>query len=98
MKQQQQLINDIKNWDKSDINQLKNWLDELTEICLENSEELQDFVAIHDLPTEDLSNFNLTEMADYPVWSCDKNGDCLVGDRMDRIENYKEILDNTDIY
>ena len=43
------------------------------------------------LPTSD--RHNITKYASYPIWACDDEGYCLVGESADEIEHINEIID-----
>ena len=88
----------IMSWDRNAIEDLKEMLDELNEVIeqLFNT-EIRDFYNEERDFGVDMSAFPTHEIPggkeSYPIWAMDKEGDCLVGDTADQIENIKEILE-----
>ena len=81
----------IKNWDKKDIEVLFNLLYDAEEICQELEYEFSHEIDMSSLPVSDKFKDEVDEYSTYPIWACDDNGDCLVGESADSIENIKAI-------
>lgn len=80
----------IKSWKPfNSIHALKESIDDLklTEGCIE------DHFDVTNLPTTKIERFakKVQYNASYPIWSCDDDGYCLVGEQMDQIEHIYEI-------
>lgn len=42
-------------------------------------------------PVAEKYNDQVNKNASYPIWACNDDGDCLVGDRADEIEHISDI-------
>ena len=80
----------IKNWDGKSIYQLRDLVREMRT----NDDTRVDMTA---LPHADQIPDLLQPYTSYPIWACDINGNCLVGDDADSIEHAEEILDYLDL-
>lgn len=86
------LKNKIFKWDKSDIQVLKNLLDELQQILDERNDtdvfylRLEDIISLDSLPT-----CPIEKNSDYPIWAQDNSGNCLTGAGEFEIQNINEI-------
>lgn len=92
------LIQNIANWNKENIYELRDMLNELPiairnaladeEISEAEAEFYKSRVDITDLPSVDIPDDIDTG---YPVWAMDNNGMCLTGDDMQMIDSVDEI-------
>lgn len=80
------LIERVNSWDREDVRELKNVIDQIAEVERDAGVTRFD---ISSLPTEDIP----AGIETYPVWACDKAGRCLVGDDADEIEDISVILE-----
>ena len=93
------LVKEIKSWDRKDIKDLKSKLVELDELIFEDNNRndpdeprnLNDCIDISSLPTEPFNNLEGYE--DYPIWAIDKNRMALVGEDLESIQSESEILE-----
>jgi putative transposon-encoded protein len=91
-------IKSIENWNKESIYELKNMLNELTdmfriaraerEITDSEYEWYQTRIDITDLPSADIP---VDIDTGYPVWAMDKNGFCLTGEDMQGITHIDDL-------
>lgn len=79
----------IKNWDKSNIYDLLDYLTKFNEICEKNECKIDEYIKMDALPTS--NKHNIDDLSDYPTWACDDSGFCLVGDAADNIEHIDSI-------
>jgi len=94
-------IEKIKNWDCEDVYYLRDILRDYPKIPdAQNYYELQIYVEnewekISDnLPIAEEFEDIVSKYSSYPIWTCDKNGFCLVGDVADSIVHIEYIKDN----
>lgn len=85
-------VNRIKSWDKNSIVDLKDMIQEL-DLFLEkiySERKIEDYIDFSDLPS---CKFDFDEqLCDQPIWSIDKNGWALVGERAEDIEHIPKEL------
>lgn len=77
---------DILAWDREDIHDLKDMIDELSK-SLEYPQKIDQIIDFSALPSEYISD----RLTTYPIWSMDKRGYCLVGSAADSIEHIEDI-------
>lgn len=78
------LLCQIRTWDKTDIQILKDTIDHIAEIERDCGVSRLDY---SDLPTEPIP----AGLETYPIWAMDVKGRCLVGDAADSIEDIEDI-------
>jgi len=56
--------------------------------------KLEELIDLSDLPSSGkyLHELIIDKFSDYPMWTIDSKGDCLVGDACDEVQNISEIL------
>jgi len=92
------MSNDIKttegrvvgNWDGASASELMKELTRIRKVLADEGKNEK--LAPRDMPhrdqiPEDLSNFRA-----YPLWCCDKEGNCLVGAGANRLEPVQKVL------
>lgn len=82
------IVDQINYWDKRNIHELKDLIDDL-KASLDSSESLEDVLDIANLPTMPIPD----DLTSYPIWAMDVHGDCLVGETLDDIEHIDSIRD-----
>jgi len=76
----------IAYWDYDDIKNLRLMLDRLEKNAL-----YKDDINYSSLPVHPNYLTDVDEKAIYPIWACDKNGNCLVGDNATFFEHIDNI-------
>lgn len=86
----------IRNWDKEDVNELRDNIREIKDLCAKFSKlegagkldeqwliRLSNVLGVH-VPVMDFPR-------DYNVWACDRGGKCLTGENYDKVEKITTI-------
>ena len=88
-------INKIKDWnpEKQTAQELLEMINEFKNDP-ENELKIEELIDFSNLPSSQkyLHGIIIDKFSDYPIWTIDFNGDCLVGDACDEVENISEIL------
>lgn len=84
-----QIAENINNWDKQDVDQLRDMLADLNNACEREGVDPQTLVDMADLPSAEIPEGMDTS---YPVWAIDAHGRCLVGDEANEIETSEEVM------
>lgn len=85
------LVNRVAAWDHEKVEDLMDILDQIPEALRDAGypPRTGDVIDYSDLPSEPVPE----KIAGYPVWACDKQGNCLVGDAADQIEHIASIIE-----
>ncbi len=70
----------IDEWDHEDVRELQDLINQIPD-------QLKDQLHYDMLPSEPIP----AGIETYPIWACDKRGRCLVGERVDGIEDLISI-------
>ena len=77
------------------LNLIRDLKDKLKELSFYGVEKrLDDFVNIRSLKVAGNYKEIVSKYSDYPLWACDFNGYCLVGNDLDKIESIDRIEQN----
>ncbi len=76
-------------WDEEHVGDLLEILDQLNRISQEKYGQDAD-IDMSELPGEIPAA--LTPYDHAPIWTCDKNGCCLIGDSADKIESVENLI------
>lgn len=79
----------IMNWDKQDVEQLRDMIADLHEECEQSDTDPQAFINMSNLPT---AEFPAGVDTGYPVWAMDVHGNCLTGDDASDIESVEDVM------
>ena len=90
-------IDKIKNWNPENetVHKLLGLINEYRDspVCQGITQfKLEALIDFSSLPCSTQHEFLIDKISDYPIWTVDFNGNCLVGDACDGIENISEIL------
>lgn len=85
------LITRVKEWDHENVRKLLDILDQIPEVLRDagRAPRTADVIDYSDLPTETIPD----GLEVYPIWACDKRGNCLVGEAADSIEPLEDIVE-----
>lgn len=91
-------IERIENWDCEDVYKLREIIRDYPRIPdVANAYELQRYAEEQwerissDLPIAPEYEGRVSKCATYPIWTCDKTGNCLVGETVDAVLSIEEI-------
>lgn len=108
MKEAEQTADQIKNWNPAltrsgvyynNAHALLNMIRDLKETIRELSfygveKKIEDFVDITSLHVAGNYKEIVSKYSDYPIWACDFNGWCLVGETLDEVESIDQVEQN----
>lgn len=84
-----QIAEKISNWNMKDIRELRDMIRDYCEAY--DNEEFPTPIDMFALPTTDNFAHEKTDIAGYPVWAVDANGDALVGEDADDIQSIENV-------
>ena len=80
----------VGNWDGSSVEDLKQELNRINQML--TSEGMGEKVLAREMPHREQLHPDLLNFNAYPLWGCDKEGSCLVGAGVNRIEPVEKVL------
>lgn len=99
------LKSQINAWDCQDIGALRDLIEQATEALKDYNEKypfgagpgkIEELIDFTSLPSAELPA-DLAEHTDYPIWTADKSGACLVGAGADEVQTADEIREALDL-
>ena len=80
----------VGSWDGKSAEELKRELTRILQVL--KSEGRGEKIQPRNMPHRDQLHPDLMNFNAYPLWGCDKNGSCLVGAGVNRIESVDKVL------
>jgi hypothetical protein len=80
----------VGRWDGNSVEELKRELARIKQVLA--SEGRGEKVQPRGIPHRDQLHPDLQNFNAYPLWGCDKNGSCLVGAGVNKIEPIEKVL------
>lgn len=92
------IATEIKAWDpeKQSAKSLLELIAEFIDVCKNSNLELDECVDIKSLGVAEKYKENVLKHSDYPIWACDYDGNCLVGDKL-KIEHIDTVVANYEV-